>query len=106
MPQPKKHASHADRQKAYLNRCKKIRRAELTAKGLPSLPAISAMPGWPRWCASVNLAHALVERTVEEMEEYYDERSETWQEGERGNKLQARLCEVQDALESLSHLTS
>ena len=41
------------------------------------------MLGWPRWNAAIEAARELVERTVEEMQEYFDDRSEDWQESER-----------------------
>ena len=105
MPQPKKHASSADRQKDYRKRCARARQVELTGKGLPPLPAIATMPGRQRWSASLNAAHELVERTVEEMQEYFDERSEEWQEGERGEEHQERIDAVQTALDALAEIT-
>ena len=104
MPQPRKHASPADRQSAYRKRCVRTRQIELAGKGLPPLPAIATMPGWPRWNASLNAARVLVERTVEEMREYFDERSEEWQEGERGAEYQERIDAVQTALDALDEL--
>jgi len=102
MPQPKKHASSADRQKAYRKRCARARQAEMNGKGLPPLPVIANMPGWPRWNASINAAHELVDRTVEEMQEYFGERTQAWQEGERGGKHQERLDAAQTALDALA----
>jgi hypothetical protein len=55
------------------------RRKELVDKGLPPLPRISTMPGAARWSAAVQRCIALLDMMREEMTEYYDERSETWQ---------------------------
>lgn len=90
---------------AYRKRCARARQTELNGKGLPPLPAISTMPGWPRWNASINAALALVERTVEEMQEYFDERSEEWQEGERGGEHQEKIDTTQAVLDAFADLT-
>lgn len=74
-------------------------------KGLPQLTAIPTIPSRPRWCASVNTGRELVERTLEEMQAYLDERSEKWQEGGRGPEFQEYIEEVQATLESMSELT-
>jgi hypothetical protein len=105
MPQPKCHASAAARQAAYRKRCDSARRVELASKGLPSLPAISTMPGWSRWNASLNAARELVERAVEEMQEYFDERSEEWQESERAEEHQEKIDSIQTLLDAFGELT-
>jgi hypothetical protein len=105
MPQPREHASGAARQAAYRKRCDRARKLVLASKGLPQLPAISTMPGWPRWNASLNTARELVERTVEEMQEYFDERSEEWQEGEKASDFQERIDEVQAMMDAMSELS-
>jgi hypothetical protein len=105
MPQPKYHVSAAARQAAYRKRCDGTRRAELASKGLPSLPAISTIPGWPRWNASIEAARELVERTVEEMQEYFDDRSEVWQESERAEEYQEKIDSVQTLLDAFGELT-
>jgi hypothetical protein len=105
MPQPKLHASAAARQDSYRKRCEKARRIELAAKGLPSLPAIATLPGWPRWNGSIEAARELVERTVEEMQEYFDERSEEWQESERADEHQEKIDSAQTLLDAFGDLT-
>ena len=50
----------------------------------PALPMISSMPGWPRWNASFKAAHELIAESLGEMQDYFDDRSESWQESERG----------------------
>jgi hypothetical protein len=44
MPQPKVHASAAERQAAFRARREQVRQIEIAAKGLPPLPVI---PGYP-----------------------------------------------------------
>ena len=104
MPQPKIHASPAARQSAYRRRCEQARRVGLVARGLPSLPAIAALPGWKRWNASFAAAHQLIECALDEMREYFDDRSESWQEGERGDEHQERISSVEEVLDAVSGL--
>ncbi len=104
MPQPKLHASAAARQAAYRKRCEQARRIELVSRGIPPLPAIPAIPGWPRWNTSLRLAQDLIERTLAEMEQYFDDRSETWQESERGEEHQNSIGIAQAALDAMSDL--
>ena len=104
MPQERKYAKPANRQAAYRERCARARRIELAAKGLPGLPAISTMPGWPRWNASIEAARELVERTHAEMQEYFDERSEEWQDGERAEEHQEKTASVQTLFDAFGDL--
>ena len=106
MPQPKIHASAARRQAAFRVRREQARQAELAAKGLPALPVISSMPGWPRWNASFMVAQELIACNLSEMQDYYDDRSESWQESERGEDHQERIASVEAVLEALGELIS
>jgi hypothetical protein len=63
------------------------------------------MPGWPRWIASIEAARELVERTGEEMQEYFDDRSEQWQESERAEEHQEKIDSVQTLLDAFGELT-
>jgi hypothetical protein len=104
MPQPRKHADHAARQAAYRARCEQAQRHLSSAKGLPSLSQVPSLPGWPRWNATFRLAHALMEGAVSELQAYFEDRSESWQESERGEDHQERSSSaeaVRDALEEL-----
>lgn len=102
MPQPKKHASPAARQAARTG--EQARRIEIVSKGLPSLPAISTLPGWPRWNASLRVAQDLIVRTQTEMEQYFDNRSEIWQESERGEEHQNTSDLLQAVLDEMCDL--
>jgi len=104
MPQPKRHVSAAARQAAYRDRCEQARRMEQAAKGLPSLPVIASLPGWKRWNASLKAAHEMIACTLEEMNGYFDERSETWQQSDRGEDHQALIAAVEEVLDGLSSL--
>jgi hypothetical protein len=104
MPQPRKHASPADRQAAYRARIEQARQRAASAKGLPCLPPLTTMPGWPRWNATFQMAHDLIDGAVSEMQDYYDDRSDAWQESERGEDHQERIASVEAVLEALCEL--
>lgn len=97
MPTPKQYASSAQRQRAYRERQQQARLLERQQKGLPAAPVIATLPGERRWQALLEHAHAALVCAHEEMQAYYDERSEVWQESQRGEALLERI----ESLESL-----
>jgi hypothetical protein len=104
MPQPRKHNTNAARQEAYRARCEQARQIALQAKGLPSLPTIATIPGWARWNASFTVAHALIADSLGQMQGYFDDRSESWQESERGEEHQEQIASVEVALDAIAQL--
>jgi hypothetical protein len=106
MPQPRIHASPAERQAAFRARSEQARKAQIAAKGLPPLPVLPGIPGWPRWKATFRMAHDLIDGAVNEMKDYYDDRSDAWQESERGEDHQERIASVEAVLEALGELIS
>ena len=101
MPQPREYPSNAQRQAAYRRRTDQARTQQLVEKALPPLPAISNMPGEARWTGALRQVHWLLETIISEMEEYKEERSEQWQESEKGWAFAERLESLQDVLNSL-----
>lgn len=97
MSQPRKYISAAARQAAYRLRCQQAQIQQLQQKGLPPLPPIATVPGGVRWRAAIQLAQTLLRQVSQEMSDYYDARSEAWQESERGEAFTER----QEALETL-----
>jgi hypothetical protein len=83
MPQPRKHSSHAERQAAYRSRRREALAAHLDQKGLPPLPAVSTIPGHARWRQAMSNIEAQMMRIEAEMEAYYEERSERWQQTDK-----------------------
>jgi len=107
MPGPARtYASNAARQAAYRRRCATTRCQEQQAAGLPPLPTIVRRPGSARWRALIRQATQLVETAQAEMQTYYDERSESWRESERGEEFDERLEAVQEAQHALEELSS
>jgi hypothetical protein len=105
MPRPRQTPdqilSRAEIQKAYRERQKQAREQELRQKGMPASPPIPSMPGTPRWTAMLDAARAQIETARDEMQSYYEERSEQWQEGEKGEAMQEQLERLEAAIEAL-----
>jgi hypothetical protein len=104
MPTPRQHTDQAARQKAYRERQRQARETELAAKGLPALPAIPTMPGRARWTAMLDQARAMLGTMREEMETYHDERSEEWQESERGQEFTANVEAVSELADAATQV--
>jgi hypothetical protein len=103
MPTPRKYANHAERQAAYRRR--QAEAAPVLTAGDPSSPGSKRRtPSPARWEALIRQARRLVEAAAEEMEEYYEQRSERWQESEPGEALLERLQSVQEAKSALEEV--
>jgi hypothetical protein len=101
MAQPQRYENSAHRQAAYRQRTARLRAEQLQARSLPPLPAVPGIPGWTRWRGLLGQAHWSLRQTVTEMEQYAQERSETWQESERGENFEERLGAVQELLDAV-----
>lgn len=104
MPQPAKYPNPAARQAAYRARREQAVRDQAQQRGLPALPPLPTMPGMARWNAALTLAHRLVEEVSEQMQTYFDQRSEAWQDSDRAQDFIARLEAVEQAREALDQL--
>jgi uncharacterized membrane protein YgaE (UPF0421/DUF939 family) len=104
MPQPKKYDSHAQRQAAYHRRREEARQKQLQEKGLPALPVISNIAGTTRWRQAIANAASLLELVDQEMEVYFDERSDAWQESERAELFQERIESIRDIRSMIDEL--
>jgi hypothetical protein len=82
----------AEKQRAYRDRLK-----QRAAGQLPAAPILTNIPPERRWKALQEQARTALQTMLDEMEAYQDERSETWQESERGEAFNERI----DALESI-----
>jgi len=97
MPTPRRYRTAAERQAAWRARQAEARNRERAERGLPPAPSVPTMPSTARWNALLAMAKAALEAARNEMQEYYDDRSETWQAGERGEAMQERI----DALDTI-----
>jgi hypothetical protein len=104
MPQERKHNTNSARQAAYRLRQARGRQAEQSEKGLPSLPQIASLPGQVRWRTAIRYALALLTLVKDEMIAYFDARSETWQESDRGAAHQERIDTLEELLSTLDEL--
>ena len=78
--------------------------AELAQRGLPPAPAIPSIPGQKRWKAGLEYASSLLEAISQEMQNYFEERSEEWQESERGEAHSEAAAAVEDLAHSVREL--
>ena len=104
MPQQRKYQTDAERQAAYRCRQVQARRNELADLDLPPLPTIAAMPGTARWKGALRWCVALLTLVRDEMSNYYDQRSESWQEGDGGAAHQERIEALETVLDALEQL--
>jgi hypothetical protein len=104
MAPPRQHPDHAARQRAYRARQNAARREELHAKGVPVAPPLPTMPSRARWQALLTRARLALETARDEMQTYYDARSETWQEGDRAALLTDHLEALDQVLADLDDL--
>lgn len=63
---------------------------------MPPLPAIASMPGHRRWQALMRAASELLQTVQEELEESYEQRSESWRESDWGEAFLERLQAAQE----------
>lgn len=105
MPGPVRgYATNAERQRAYRKRCAEARSREMEATGMPPHPTLATLPGHRRWQALIRQAECLLQTAQEEMQDYYEARSESWQESERGEAFLERLQALQEAHSTVSDL--
>lgn len=105
MPQKRKYENDGARQAAYRCRQAKAREQELAEPRLPSLPAMDSLPGTVRWNAVIRRCADLLALIRNESASYYDDRTEAWQEVDRGQAHAERveaLTEIVDGLELIS----
>ena len=101
MPRRRVYATNAERQVAYRHRQKEIgvtRPAQVASSAVPEVPSAF---GHRRWRAILKQATRLVEQAADEMQSYFECRSEGWQSSERGEAFTEILDAVQDALATL-----
>jgi hypothetical protein len=99
MPTPKQHEDHAARQRAYRQRL-----AAASSEQNPAAPKIPATAGKRRWAAQIDAARQLLESARDGMQEYYDDRSEAWQDGERAEEMQTTIDALEAVLEQFEEL--
>jgi hypothetical protein len=104
MPTPKQYDSPAARQKAFRKRKAQAIKEQLAAKQFPNAVAVSNIPSMIRWKALHSNAQAALEAMQSEMQAYYDERSEQWQESDKGQHFQDLLDQTEQARAGVDEL--
>lgn len=104
MPQQRQYPDNAAKQRAYRVRQAQARRTEQQAKGLPPAPPLPTLPSRARWQALLVHARLALETARDEMQAYYDERSEAWQQGERAATLAEQIDQLEVVLNDLEAL--
>jgi hypothetical protein len=93
--------TNAQRQAAYRSRRRAAIDDIFAMRGLPSLPAIATIPGWPRWKEAMTRIGAQMEVIESEMTAYYGERSERWQESEQAQAFDENREILRQLIESV-----
>jgi hypothetical protein len=89
----------AEKQRAYRDRLK-----QRAAGELPAAPILTNIPPERRWKALQEQARNALQTMLDEMEAYRDERSDTWQESERGEAFQERMDTLEGFIGELDEL--
>jgi len=89
MPTPRVHTDQAEKQRVYRQRTK-----QRQVEALYALPGVPKTPGKARWTGLINAALKHVESVRDEMQTYWDERTERWQNSDRGDAIAARIDQL------------
>ncbi len=95
MPRTRKYRTNGERQAAYRRRCAQTTDVELMTKAADS-PSRRR-----RWKSMINTAYGLLDYAAREMQDYFDEHSQYWQDSPAGESLAEMLESVQDAVAAL-----
>jgi hypothetical protein len=102
MPQPKQPRTNAQRQAAFRSRKLQELAALHASKGLPALPVIPTIPGWRRWRQVLGQAEDALRNVHDEMQSYYDERSEDWQQSGNADEFTAKMEAVEELVDHVA----
>ena len=102
MPEPRKHASDAARQAAFRRRRDQTIKALQHAKGLMPLPAIATIPGWSRWRQVLGLVEQALREVHDQMQTYYDDRSEDWQDSDKAQEFNDTMDAVEELVDKVA----
>jgi len=104
MPQYRRYQDNAAKQRAYRARQAQARREEQQAKGLPPASPLPTLPSRARWQALLTQARLALATARDEMQAYYEDRSEAWQQGERAATLTEQIDQLGVILDELEAL--
>jgi hypothetical protein len=99
MATPRKYATNAERQASYRARCTAMARSDLPTR-------VPTVVGPRRWAVVIGHAQGLLAGVAAEMATYWDDRSDTWQNSERGEQLTDRLAALEEILDALGEVAT
>ena len=103
MPRMRRYSTNAERQAAYRSR---QRQTQVPPLHLPALAPLSTVPSTARWKMAIDLAERLLANVAEEMQDYSDNRSERWHEGDVAQRFHENLDMVTDVKDQIDDLKS
>lgn len=103
MPRMRRYATNAERQSAYRARQSETANPPLY---LPALAPLSTVPSTARWKMAIDLAERLLQTVADEMQDYSDQRSERWHEGDVADRFHQNLDQVNEVRDQLDDLKS
>ena len=104
MTTPRKYSSRAERQSAYRARRAAALSEQSGSRELPALPWVPTMPGYRRWDMMIGAALGVLKAARGEMEVYFEERTEVWQDSERGEVFVERMEALEEVIDGLQTL--
>jgi hypothetical protein len=112
MPQIRRYPSGAERQRAYRQRHQQLPPESVIIPpgiipqqpSIPLAPAIGSMPAQARWGALIHQADSTLRIVHGEMESYFQDRSQSWQEDERGEVFQEKIQALEELIDGLQEL--
>ena len=102
MPQPKEYGSNSERQAAYRRRQSAAQATLVSTKGLMPLPKVAGMPGLARWRQLLEQAEVSFRAAFEQMQAYYDERSDPWLESDKAETFSERMEAIEELLDHIT----
>lgn len=110
MGRARMHCNQAAKQAAYRQRrAQASQRAAAVAPHLTlavvALARVPATPGHHRWQRLLRQTQAVLETVTSEMQEYYEARSEQWQEDDRGTAFLTRCEALEEVVAALNEVT-
>lgn len=104
MPTPKVYESTAERMRAYRLRKKQAAGSELDVAGVGASASLGTAARYAHWNALIKSAQAALQTAHDQMEAYFADRSDRWQESDRGEQFQERIDSLENLLEDLAAL--
>jgi hypothetical protein len=102
MPRPRRHESNSQKQRAYREREKLALSSSM--QNLPKPSGLSAVPSAARWRLMKKQALTILRQLDLEMQNYWDARTEDWQQSEKGDAFQEWIDKVQDAVQAVEEI--